>query len=58
MPVTSAGAPFDPAGAGWSGPTIVDMNDDGVPEVLRGTMVFTADGTYLGGMGAAPEYSP
>jgi len=54
---TSAGAAFDPAGAGWSGPTIVDMNDDGVPEVLRGTMVFAADGTYLGGMGGAPEYS-
>jgi hypothetical protein len=54
---TSAGAPFDPTGAGWAGPTIVDMDDDGSPEVLRGTMVFAADGTYLGGMGGAPEYS-
>jgi hypothetical protein len=54
---TSTGEAFDPTGAGWAGPTIVDLDDDGAPEVLRGTMVFSADGTYLGGMGAAPEYS-
>ncbi|MBX7191276.1 MAG: VCBS repeat-containing protein [Sandaracinaceae bacterium] len=53
----SDGSAFSPTGAGWAGPTIVDMDDDGTPEVLRGTMVFAADGTYLGGMGAAPEYS-
>ncbi|MBN8609483.1 MAG: hypothetical protein J0L92_02805 [Deltaproteobacteria bacterium] len=54
---TASGDPFDPIGAGWAGPTILDMNDDGTPEILRGTMVFAADGTYLGGMSAAPEYS-
>ena len=41
---TASGAAFDPIGAGWAGPTILDMNDDGTPEILRGTMVKIADG--------------
>ncbi len=51
------GTPFDPMGDGWSGPTLADLDDDGVPEILRGTMVFRADGTYVGGAGAASGYS-
>ncbi|EYF04924.1 hypothetical protein [Chondromyces apiculatus] len=34
---------------GWSGPAIHDINDDGVPEVLREGAVFAADGTFLSG---------
>ncbi|GAB4198664.1 MAG: VCBS repeat-containing protein [Sandaracinaceae bacterium] len=50
------GTPFEPTGDGWAGPTLVDLDDDGSPEVLRGPMVFRADGTYVGGMGGAPSY--
>jgi len=51
------GTPYEPVGAGWAGPTIVDLDDDGSPEVLRGPMVFRADGTYVGGAAGAPSYS-
>jgi len=36
--------PYDPIGAGWSGPTLVDLDDDGSPEILRQGLVFDADG--------------
>jgi len=41
------------AGGGWAGPSLVDLDDDGVPEVLRGGIVLDAmgrliDGTSLG----------
>ncbi|AKT37185.1 FG-GAP repeat domain-containing protein [Chondromyces crocatus] len=32
---------------GWAGPAIHDLDDDGVPEVLREAAVFGADGTFL-----------
>ena len=47
---TRDGMPFDPTGGGWAGPTIVDVDDDGRPEVLRHGMVFSGQtGAYLGG---------
>ncbi len=36
--------PFEPTGAGWSGPTIVDLDDDGSPEILRQGLVFDSSG--------------
>lgn len=47
---TRGGMPFDPTGGGWAGPTIVDINNDRYPEVLRHGMVFDGrTGAYIGG---------
>lgn len=44
------GAPFDPTGGGWAGPTLADIDGDGRTEVLRHGMVFSGQtGAYLGG---------
>lgn len=43
----SAGNPYDVSGGGWGGPAIHDLDDDGVPEVLRGGLVFDATGVLL-----------
>lgn len=43
----SDGSAYDLTGGGWAGPTLVDLNDDGVTEVLRGAVVFANDGTLL-----------
>ncbi|EYF02578.1 CARDB domain-containing protein [Chondromyces apiculatus] len=32
---------------GWAGPAIHDLNDDGVPEVLRESAVFSATGQFM-----------
>src|SRR5690606_17244997 len=39
--------PYEPVGGGWAGPTIVDLDDDGSPEVLRGAIVFDATGRLV-----------
>ncbi|MBI2893683.1 MAG: hypothetical protein HYY06_09040 [Deltaproteobacteria bacterium] len=36
-------------GGGWAGPSIHDVDDDGSPEVLRGGVIFDADGVLVGG---------
>jgi len=41
------GAAYDIAGSGWSGPTIVDLDDDGSPEVLRGGIVLDSAGVLV-----------
>jgi len=41
------GSPNDPTGGGWAGPSIVDLDDDGVPEVLRQGLVFDNEGVLL-----------
>ncbi|MFH1438609.1 MAG: hypothetical protein ABIJ56_23070 [Pseudomonadota bacterium] len=40
--------PYTQAGGGWAGPSIHDLDDDGVPEVLRGGVIFDANGVLLG----------
>lgn len=50
---TDGTTPYDVMGGGWNGPSIVDLNDDGVPEILRGGIVLDnmgrlLDGTSLG----------
>jgi len=40
---------------GWGGPAIHDLDDDGVPEILREGAVFRADGTLASG--APPGYA-
>ncbi|MDI7268232.1 MAG: VCBS repeat-containing protein, partial [Myxococcota bacterium] len=50
------GSPYNVTGGGWSGPSIHDLDDDGVPEVLRGGIILAADGTLLGdGLGSQPD---
>ncbi|MCB9601926.1 MAG: VCBS repeat-containing protein [Sandaracinus sp.] len=44
---TSGGAPFNVAGGGWAGPSLVDLDDDGVPEVVRGGIVLDATGVVV-----------
>ena len=39
--------PFNPTGGGWAGPSLVDLDDDGVPEVLRFGMVFDNAGHLI-----------
>lgn len=39
--------PYNPSGGGWGGPTIVDLDDDGVPEILRGGIVLDSHGRLL-----------
>ncbi len=47
---------FDPAGGGWAGPTVVDIDDDGRPEVLRHGMVFNGQtGALIGGTSARAQ---
>ncbi len=41
------GAADTTGGSGWTGPTIVDLNDDGVPEILRSGFVYDADGVQI-----------
>lgn len=50
----TAGAPYNPAGGGWAGPTIADIDNDGLPEVVRFGMVFDGrTGRLRGGMSQA-----
>lgn len=50
------GTPHNPTGGGWSGPSIHDLDDDGVPEVLRGGLIYSNAGVLLGGsLGVAPD---
>jgi len=50
------GTPHNPTGGGWSGPSIHDLDDDGVPEVLRGGLIYSNTGVLLGGsLGVAPD---
>jgi hypothetical protein len=44
---TDGTTPYDISGSGWAGPTLVDLDDDGVPEVLRGGIVFSNLGVLL-----------
>ena len=39
--------PYEPVGGGWAGPSIYDLDDDGVPEVLRGAVVLDAMGRVI-----------
>ncbi len=49
------GMAFNPTGGGWSGPSLVDLDNDGRPEVLRHGMVFDGrTGVYLGGESVMP----
>ncbi len=49
----NGGMPFEVTGAWWSAPTILDLDDDGLPEVLRGAYVFNGrTGALIGGAGA------
>jgi len=49
------GTAFNPTGGGWAGPSLVDLDNDGRPEVLRHGMVFDGrTGVYLGGESVAP----
>jgi hypothetical protein len=41
------GSPNNQAGNGWAGPTIVDLDDDGVPEVLRSGAVYSNLGVLI-----------
>ena len=43
------GSLYAVTGGGCAGPSIHDLDDDGVPEVLRGGVVFGADGVLRGG---------
>ncbi len=43
----AGGAPYSITGAGWGGPGLHDLDDDGIPEVLRGGIVLSADGVVL-----------
>ncbi|MBI5501310.1 MAG: VCBS repeat-containing protein [Deltaproteobacteria bacterium] len=50
------GSAYSPTGGGWTGPALHDLDDDGVSEVLRGGLIFAADGTLLGSsLGVAPD---
>ncbi|MEC7518798.1 MAG: VCBS repeat-containing protein [Myxococcota bacterium] len=42
--------PYEPTGSGWSGPSLYDLDDDGVPEVLRGGIVLDAQGRLIDGV--------
>ncbi|MBW2464775.1 MAG: VCBS repeat-containing protein, partial [Deltaproteobacteria bacterium] len=41
------GSAYDITGSGWAGPSIYDLDDDGVPEILRGGIVFDAAGVLI-----------
>ena len=38
-----------PTGSGWAGPSIYDLDNDGVPEILRSGIVFSNTGQQLDG---------
>jgi hypothetical protein len=42
--------PSNPTGGGWAGPALADLDDDGVPEVLRAGLVYDAMGRLLDGV--------
>jgi hypothetical protein len=44
---TDGTTPYTIRGGGWQGPTIVDLDDDGQPEILRGAIVLDRDGVLL-----------
>lgn len=44
---TDGTTPYEPTGSGWAGPSIYDLDDDGVPEILRGGLVLDANGVLL-----------
>ncbi len=39
--------PYAITGGGWAGPTLTDLDDDGLPEVLRGGIVLGHDGCLV-----------
>jgi hypothetical protein len=41
----------------WSGPSIHDLDDDGVPEIVYGATVYGADGCIRSGTWGFPAYS-
>lgn len=41
----------------WSGPSIHDLNDDGVPEIIYGATVYDAEGCILSSSLGFPAYS-
>lgn len=41
------GAPYSPTGGGWAGPSLVDLDDDGLPEVIRGGIVLDSAGVLI-----------
>ena len=43
----SGGARFAPEPTGWGGPSIYDLDDDGVPEILSGGVVYDNNGLVL-----------
>lgn len=44
---TDGTTPYIVEGSGWAGPSIVDLDDDGVPEVLRGGIVLSSLGVLV-----------
>ncbi|GAB5547431.1 MAG: VCBS repeat-containing protein [Sandaracinaceae bacterium] len=42
--------PYDPSGSGWAGPSLYDLDDDGVTEVLRGGIVLDNMGRLIDGV--------
>lgn len=52
------GTPSNPVGSGWSGPTIVDLDDDGIPEVIRNSNVYSNEGVLIdASMPSIADYS-
>jgi hypothetical protein len=47
MPGTPCNTSTHRCARGWAGPSIHDLDDDGVPEIIREGVVFGADGTVL-----------
>lgn len=39
--------PYSVTGGGWGGPTLVDLDNDGAPEILRGGIVLDASGRLV-----------
>jgi len=39
--------PYRVTGSGWAGPSLIDLDDDGRPEILRGGIVLGADGCLV-----------
>ncbi len=44
---TDGTTPYNVSGSGWGGPSIVDLDDDGVPEILRGGIVLDHLGVLI-----------
>jgi hypothetical protein len=49
--------PYDVMGGSWAGPTLVDLDDDGSPEIMRQGLVFDASGRLRDESLAALTYS-